>query len=253
MSRWIALSLLAPVLLHGQTLPCYQHPRNLSDCNAYGCAIPHTPEADANTVKNTPPSLKVRKILSISAFEELQSEMQTHCQQGLAVNNREIFHNIAIHENVRSKRLMLVGEGDRVAVAGYIVGAPHARRAESANCLLIGNDNNGFRINIAETPDDPPYASVVVEIIPRIRDSAWTLDVLRGFRDSRTKVRITGKLFYENKRILNSDPDEVMAEPQGISLWEIHPVTAIEYCAHDSGHPCEDGRDRNWVGLEGEK
>jgi hypothetical protein len=233
-------------------LPCKAVVASLAHCEPVGCAIEDTPEAEANKVKNTLPSAQAApKFVALDDFERLQAKIKS--PQGLAVSDRKIFHDIKISRPREGGTIETIAfsEGDLVEVMGYIVGTPHARRFDPANCLLIGRDNNGYRIDIARLPGDTEYDSILVEMIPRGRNTWWTLGRLQRIRHEGLRVHVVGKLFYDNKHLVNSDPDEaIVGEPKRMSLWEIHPVSIFELCPKAKHDACKEVRGKDWIKLE---
>jgi hypothetical protein len=222
-----------------QTTPC-KSATMVSECPTIGCAAPGTPEAEANTLrKHHPPTTGAIHRLGIPEFERLQIAANRLGLQGFA---------IAYGERSEYQKL---GEGQRVEFTGFIVGMPHARRTDSANCRLIGRDNNSFRLNLAELPDDTEFDSILAEVIPQKRPLGWTLPKLRYLARTKRRVRVVGQLFYDSKHVVNSDPDdEQPGQPKRLSLWEIHPVSEISVCRFCYVSQCDPKRQNDWFPLE---
>ena len=67
----------------------------------------------------------------------------------------------------------------------------------------------------------------------------------RGF-----PVLVRGQLFYDNKHLVNSDPDDVKPrQPKRFSLWEIHPVTEFHVCV-TVDNDCDPKDLAQWEPLE---
>lgn len=238
-----AVLFAAPAL--PQTMPCL---RNDGQCPLIGCAQPGTSEAEANLARNTHVARNARLYsLSIDDFEELQLAANRIGLQGFA---------IAVGERRRYEKLLAagrsnekIGDGARVEFTGFIVGTPHARRTDSANCRAVGRENNSFRFHLAALPDDTEFDAILAELIPRGRHQLWTLERLRRIAQLRKPVRVTGKLFYDSKHFVNSDPtNELQGSPRRLSLWEIHPVSEFWVCKACSLRDCE--RPDQWIELE---
>lgn len=234
-----ALSLTMVPNVSAQTTPC-KNATTLSECPTIGCAAPGTPEAEANTLRKRYPSkTEAVRRLDTPAFERLQIAANKLGLQGFAIAYGE-----------RSEYQSL-GEGHRVEFTGFIVGMPHARRTDSANCRLIGRDYNSFRLHLAEFPDDTEFDSILAEVIPQKRSGDWTLPKLRYLARKKRRVRVVGQLFYDSKHVVNSDPDdEQPGHPKRLSLWEIHPVSAISVCRFCYSSQCDPKREGDWVPLE---
>jgi hypothetical protein len=115
-------------------------------------------------------------------------------------------------------------ENTAVALTGYIVGYK-AGPAEAANCNA--SDAHDMHVQIFSSPFNPKEnmggRSVIVEITPRFRAAhpSWNVKALEKLRDERTPVRVRGWLMYDPEH--PGTLDKLRA-----TLWEIHPVLAIE-------------------------
>ena len=139
-----------------------------------------------------------------------------------------------------------VGEGSLVRVTGYMVDSHYSNviSGESVNCKISGQENNDFDVHLAATPADDLCQSVVAEVSPHFRPSAWTPHTLTQLADH--AFRLTGHLFFDasHKPCANG---VVRGGPARISLWEIHPVYGIEVCGSTPG-ACDAGN--GWVPLD---
>jgi hypothetical protein len=168
--------------------------------------------------------------LQLDDFETLQSQADDLVGQ-----------KVSLTKSMRSKLRRLstsagqVSEGSFVAVAGYVVGVPHANKSgESVNCRLKGTDNNDFHIPIARAPTDTEFDAIVVEMIPQQRPAGWTVTKLKRIAKEERAVLVRGQLFYDNPHLVNGDPDDVIGgQPKRFSLWEVHPVTEFYVCPAD--------------------
>ena len=88
--------------------------------------------------------------------------------------------------------------------------------------------------------------------IPQNRDKGWTVSKLRHITKDQRPVVVRGQLFYDNKHVVNDDPDEeIGGQPKRSSLWEIHPVTEFFVCmaANKKCSP-QNVNTKQWVHLE---
>jgi hypothetical protein len=224
----------------------------LENCPAEGCAAPRSPDASANRLRNTRPLGRgTPKPMLFADFELLQASFRPW--QGLAAADRAKFR-----QRTRVTKTE-VGEGDVVEMTGFIVGTPAARRSDPANCLLVGEEKNTFRINIARHKDDTEFESIIVAMPPHRwegdknvpRNADWTLEKLRWVSRNGFEVKVAGQLFFDNKHLANSDPGEVVPnEPKRLSVWEIHPVFAFQVCRRRSAIQCHDPKEAHWEPLE---
>lgn len=239
----LVLAILVASVLTAQTAPCISddvlrqclpdHCLEEKYCPARGCAQSSTPEAEANQVRKIRPPASPLTDLELEDFESLQIQANKQGIQGfaIAVGKRGRYRRFDLPPAKTGKARGSVGEGNRVRLKGYIVGIPHARRTDSANCRLVGRANNNYVIHIAFLADDTEFDSVVAEMIAQRRDLNWNLEKLRKIATDKRPIKITGQLFYDNKHLVNSDPDEELpGHPKRLSLWEIHPVTEMEVC-----------------------
>jgi hypothetical protein len=147
-----------------------------------------------------------------------------------------------------------LGEGSIVRLATFIKEAhvSDCEGGESVNCDKPGFVNNDIHIPLVQNPADDECFSVTAEMSPHFRPEAWSQI------DAKTPVnrlvRITGPLFYDSshtpckfdagKRIT------VRNKPNRLSLWEIHPVYAIEVCNTKAGTDCRVGDKTNWLAYD---
>jgi hypothetical protein len=88
---------------------------------------------------------------------------------------------------------------------------------------------------LVEKPHDAERRAVVVEITPRlrVRHPGWTEAQLAALVARQIRVRIRGWLMLDQMH-----PEEVGFNR--ITLWEIHPITRVEWQTPDS----------SWVRLD---
>ena len=126
-----------------------------------------------------------------------------------------------------------MSEGDLVELRGFVIQdspRPKPAEPESVNCRLTKAENNDIHIPIVEDNEDQEFAAIVVEVIPQGRPDGWKSKKLkRAARDDRPVI-VRGRLFYDNKHLVNGDQDRDNGEPKRFSLWEIHPVSAFYVC-----------------------
>lgn len=111
-------------------------------------------------------------------------------------------------------------EGAGVSVVGYFLGAKE-EGPESANCHGEERAQRDFHLYLANQPTDAKSASMVVEITPRQHDKRWTLPELNALVRTKTLVRVSGWLMYDQEH------GAEVGKSRG-TLWEIHPITALE-------------------------
>lgn len=150
-----------------------------------------------------------------------------------------------------------IGEGTVVRIVARIKDAHVSdcgggMMGEVVNCHQLGVDKNDFHVPLMDPakPDDTDECnSVTAEISPHYRPKAWA-DI-----DMKTPtgnpVRITGPLFFDNSHEvckLNPATHKLEGQPPlRSSLWEIHPVYAIEVCANQDAAECDIDDNSAWM------
>jgi len=144
-----------------------------------------------------------------------------------------------------------IGEGSVVRYVGFISHPRYSNtgkgKGESVNCKLPDKENNDIHIDLVRQPGDPACRSVTAEVIPHFRPAAWEVDKLKLVMDR--PVRITGHLFFDAAhRPCRNDEDKVA--PKRISIWEIHPVYAIDVCREKTLKACPAEDRTKWLALD---
>lgn len=124
-------------------------------------------------------------------------------------------------------------EGLPVSVSGYLVQVKR-EGPESPNCHGADPPYRDWHMWLGGSADDERARAVVVETTPRVRAQhpAWTLGEMRDLVSNDAHVRVTGWL------LLDQEHPEELSKSRG-TLWEIHPITAIEV-----------ERNGRWVSLD---
>ena len=138
-----------------------------------------------------------------------------------------------------------VGEGDVVRLVAYVDRARYSdvEKGESVNCHLTGDPNSDVHIPLVQKKGDAECTSVTAEVSPHFRPASWTATNLNNLT---VPIRITGQLFFDasHKPCVGTKVEN----PQRQSVWEIHPVYAIDVCK-TAGH-CDPSNDTQWVALD---
>jgi hypothetical protein len=144
-----------------------------------------------------------------------------------------------------------LGEGSIVRLVAFIKGAhiSDCPGGEAVNCVTNGLDSNDIHIPLVQKPDDDECLSVTAEMSPHFRPAAWSQIDLKT--PVGRLVRITGPLFYDSSHTpcTVDDQDQISARssPARLSLWEIHPVYAIDVCESASGTDCTVDDATDWT------
>jgi len=142
-----------------------------------------------------------------------------------------------------------MGEGRFVEYVAFIQDAHYSdvAKGEAVNCNIPGNDTNDIHIVLVQNPTDDPCSSTTAEMIPHFRPSSWTAPNLMAVKQHPVKVH--GPLFYDDAHTpctATSRPN-----PKRASLWEIHPVYAMEVCRMLDLDQCRNSKNASdWVSLD---
>jgi hypothetical protein len=226
---------------------CADGIRDVRDCHSNyptGCSAAARYDAYLNYLKNLPPRPPPEaNFLDQQAFEKLNALTPIALGRG---NNHSDFKD----------ELTKLGEGSQYGVVGYLYYYQSAG-AESSNCELTGVDNVDFQIGVGFAPapegasrNELQQKSIVVEMTPHYRaqfhPNDWTLTSLGTALGH--KVRIVGQLLADSEHNKPSDNCALADKTTHCwrySIWELHPVTSLEYCADDS---CSE-TSGNWIPL----
>lgn len=148
-----------------------------------------------------------------------------------------------------------VGEGDVVRAVVYIIsatptGAKHSdgTAGEGVNCKQPGAPLNDIHIDIASSPTAKSCSGIVVEMIPHFRPTKWTPTNLRKL--AAKPVRISGHLFFDSRHNVSTCSKPSKGDPPRVSLWEIHPVYAVDVCKFTTLSKCDVGEDTVWIPFD---
>jgi len=144
-----------------------------------------------------------------------------------------------------------VGEGSLVRYVGFIAHPRYSNTSggEAVNCSGTGQENNDIHVDMMRQTEghEPACRSITVEISPHFRPPHWERDRLMEVKAH--PVRVTGHLFFDaSHKPCESDTDPT--NPKRISLWEIHPVYAIDVCVNGTLASCPDANDSKWIALD---
>jgi len=141
-----------------------------------------------------------------------------------------------------------IGEGSLVRLSAFLLDAHYSNvsKGESVNCKETGQANNDIHIAVAASADEEDLCnSVTAEISPHFRPSTWEPSTLNNLNHH--PVRLTGQLFFDGSHAPCRDG---RGSPRRASVWEIHPVYAIDVCRNRSLDGCDANDDSKWVRLE---
>ena len=177
--------------------------------------------------KNTAPVL-----LTIASLRQLQLETDpnaSHATRQLVPRHLRNLHAGAL----------ILSEGDRVSVTGYLHRAEEGSNSESVNCY--GKDGRDIHLNVNATKSVTAYdewTGVVIEVTPQValpgygrQDHVVMLHALQAVMLADLKILAIGSLAYDNEHEVNANKRHPNGtNPKRISLWELHPVLAFYVC-----------------------
>lgn len=247
-------SLLAPVCTIAFDPIKQMHPIDDS-CGADGSSAPQTPQAAQNEAKNNFCAAGPLVDVSFDEFDNLQSAaVAAHITFG---SDARIPHDrSALMSLIQSHSGSVIGEGTLVRLAAFVLNPHYSNTSggETVNCKTSGQEFNDIHIPLVQTPDADPCSSVTAEMSPHFRPDMWTPDVLD--KVAGRPLRFTGQLFFDASHSPCVDGGR-RANPPRHSLFEIHPVYAVEVCGTAVNtdksawlKQCESGDNATWVSLE---
>ena len=204
-------------------------------CGMFGNSPFGSSMAQQNFVKNDFCAGPEYKRLALGDFVKLQDEAQN-------------LGNGPTHLLADRSALNRLGEGSAVSFVGYINNAHYAdvRGGESVNCKTTGQDANDIHVSLAAKSDETDECqSIVAEISPHMRPAKWEADSLQALAQSHALVRFSGQLFFDGSHQPCRGGHPMV--PKRASVWEIHPVYAIEICRDAQQGAC---RNEAWSALE---
>jgi hypothetical protein len=211
---------------------------SLAACPPWGAEQRGSPHGLLNEVKRHVPNGTTPTLLDFSDVLSLQQQSDARVRTGkdspITATERAKLRGFAIGDR-------RAGEGDLVAMVGFVAGKPESNLGESVNCYLHGPDNNDFHIALVRTPHAPRRDGIVAEMIPQDRPKGWTLNRLRKLAGDGRQVLVIGQLSLDSIHQLN--------EEERASIWEIHPVTKFLVCRRVE-NDCSPNRDEDWQALE---
>jgi hypothetical protein len=213
-----------------------------AQCGKDGASAANSASGKQNEAKNNFCATGTPVGLTFGSFDQLQATA-TQNQIPFGGSNslptdRSVLKNLI---NINGKS---VGEGSVVSLTGVVFDARHSNTTffnetgESVNCNTGTLDMNDIHIELAESAgqlnSQDECNTVTAEISPHFRPTSWdrfdvnpkTSAAARGLPLKAAIVRVTGQLFFDASHgpCVNGQG----SAPRRRSIWEIHPVYAIE-------------------------
>ena len=114
-------------------------------------------------------------------------------------------------------------------------------------CNIPGNATNDIHIVLMPDPTDTDEChSTTAEMSPHFRPASWTPETLKALGKP---IRVSGQLFYDGSHTPCSGSSR--PNPKRASLWEIHPVYALEVCEMTDLNQCRNSTNSaDWTPLD---
>src|SRR5437016_4272042 len=137
-----------------------------------------------------------------------------------------------------------IGEGTLVSLVAYVEAAHYSDvdDGESVNCDLKGEQNNDIHIPLVAVAGADECTSVTAEVSPHYRPSVWTAS---NVNKPGVLLRFTGQLLFDAEH--KPCRGTTVEEPKRQSVWEIHPVYAIDVCVLSDASGCSASDDKAWM------
>jgi hypothetical protein len=147
-----------------------------------------------------------------------------------------------------SDRGTLIGEGTLVRLAIRMIEAHFSNKSngEGVNCHETGEEGNDIHVALSQNETDDECLSVTAEISPHFRPEAWTS--LVGLDLQNRPLRFTGQLFFDASHVPCRPGKQI--NPKRSSLWEIHPVYAIDVCKSKQTARCKASDESMWQAFD---
>jgi len=216
-----------------------------SDCGVQGKTGASPENAAQNQAKNNFCATGNPARVTAVSFAKLQAAVvKAHIPFGDASHlppDRSKLHDIYTTSDGNT-----IGEGSVVRLVAFVEQAhpSDVDSGESVNCGETGEEQNDIHIPTVKTAGADECTSVTAEMSPHDRPAGWTSDALNK---PGVPVRITGQLFFDAS---HRPCKNGRGSPKRVSLWEIHPVYAVDVCSGSTLADCPFDDDSKWHPLE---
>jgi len=131
-----------------------------------------------------------------------------------------------------------IGEGQAVRIHGFLVRVKN-ERGTTADCEFANYGD--WHLAIAPSSENEKGDFVLAVAGPRIRllHSNWSLPRLQALAESKSPVRVTGWLFFDQQHPTQG-PLKIASTP-----WEIRPAVKIEFQLDGSWHDLDEAMPQN--------
>jgi hypothetical protein len=223
-----------------------QHHPIDDSCTFDGAASADTPQSAQNEAKNNFCSSGPPVNIDFAVLQQLQDDAAKPGSGITFGGDSQLPKDRSVLRDLPTKAGAL-SEGMIVRLAAFVMDAHYSNvsKGESVNCKTGGKENNDIHIVLVEKTDEQDQCkSVTAEMSPHFRPDAWTPDNLN--QRNAHLYRFTGQLFFDASHRPCSPGGQ--GSPKRRSVWEVHPVYAVDVCA-DRSNNCKVDSDENWISL----
>jgi hypothetical protein len=222
-----------------------QHHPIDDSCSADGAAQPDTPQSAQNNAKNNFCSTGAPVNIDFDVLHQLQADAAkpgsgiTFGGDALLPKDRSVLRDLPT-------KVGPLSEGTVVRLVAFVMDAHYSNvgSGESVNCKQPDKESNDIHIVLRDRPDEQDQCnSVTAEMSPHFRPVVWDPTDL-NLKNTHL-YRFTGQLFFDGSHRPCSGGK---GSPKRSSLWEVHPVYALDICM-DPGNNCKVDSDENWVSF----
>lgn len=138
-----------------------------------------------------------------------------------------------------------IGEGTVVRLVAFLRNAHVTKSKETSTCHAGKQDLKDIHIDLLPKRGVDLCKSVTAEMIPHFRPQEWL--GLTEVEELENPIRITGQLFYDASHV--PCRQGTRASPARASVWEVHPVYAVDVCQNKSLQTCPANDETRWKPL----
>lgn len=222
-----------------------QHHAIDDSCSVDGAANPDTPQSAQNEAKNNFCSTGAPVNIDFAVLKQLQKDAEKPGSGITFGGDSQLPKDRTVLRDLPTK-VGPLSEGMVVRLAAFVMDAHYSNvsKGESVNCKTGGKENNDIHIVLIDNSGEQDQCnSVTAEMSPHFRPEAWTPDNLN--QRNAHLYRFTGQLFFDASHRPCAGGK---GSPKRASVWEVHPVYAVEVCA-DRTNDCKVDNDENWISL----
>jgi len=222
-----------------------QHHPIDDSCSADGAAQPDTPQSAQNDAKNNFCSTGTPVNIDFDVLHQLQADAAKPGSGITFGSDPQLPKDRSLLRDLPTK-VGPLSEGAVVRLVAFVMDAHYSNvgKGESVNCKQPDRESNDIHIVLADNSKEVDECnSVTAEMSPHFRPDVW--DPTNLNQKNAHLYRFTGQLFFDGSHRPCSGGK---GSPKRSSLWEVHPVYALDICI-DPGNNCKVDSDENWISF----